>query len=112
MSELTRQVGPLERQAEKAKIYLKKRDELKQLDINMFLLEKERMSGQLKDVENKILISDHDMETVKNKLEQIRAEYEKIEQELETLGQTIEEKKNELNQGRMVKQQLRIRLSC
>ena len=106
LSELTRQVGPLERQAEKAKIYLKKRDELKQLDINMFLLEKERMSGQLKDVENKILISDHDMETVKNKLEQIRAEYEKIEQELETLDQTIEEKKNELNQGRMVKQQL------
>ena len=106
LSELTRQVGPLERQSEKAKIYLKKRDELKQLDINMFLLEKERMSGQLKEVENKILISDHDMETVKGKLEQIRTEYEKIEQELESLDATIEEKKNELNQGRMVKQQL------
>ena len=106
LSELTRQVGPLERQSEKAKIYLKKRDELKQLDINMFLLEKERISGQLKEVENKILISDHDMETVKGKLEQIRSEYEKIEQELESLDATIEEKKNELNQGRMVKQQL------
>ena len=106
LSELTRQVGPLERQSEKAKIYLKKRDELKQLDINMFLLEKERMSGQLKEVENKILISDHDMETVKGKLEQIRTEYEKIEQELESLDAAIEEKKNELNQGRMVKQQL------
>ena len=106
LSELTRQVGPLERQSEKAKIYLKKRDELKQLDINMFLLEKERMSGQLKEVENKILISDHDMETVKGKLDQIKSEYEKIEQELETLDVTIEEKKNELNQGRIVKQQL------
>lgn len=106
LSELTRQVGPLERQSEKAKIYLKKREELKQLDINMFLLEKERMSGQLKEAENKILISDHDMETVKRKLEQIRTEYEKMEQELESLDATIEEKKNELNQGRMVKQQL------
>ena len=106
LSELTRQVGPLERQSEKAKIYLKKREELKQLDINMFLMEKERLSGQLKEAENKILISDHDMETVKRKLEQIRTEYEKMEQELESLDATIEEKKNELNQGRMVKQQL------
>ena len=46
------------------------------------------------------------METVKGKLEQIRTEYEKIEQELESLDVAIEEKKNELNQGRMVKQQL------
>ena len=106
LSELTRQVGPLERQSEKAKVYLKKREELKQLDINMFLLEKERMSGQLQEVENKILISDHDMSEVQKKLEEIRVEYEKIEQELETLDQSIEEKKNELNKGRMVKQQL------
>ena len=106
LQELTRQVGPLERQSEKARIYLKKRDELKQLDINMFLLEKERVSGQLEEAEKKILISDHDMASVKGRLEQIREEYEKIEQELEMLDQTIEEKKNELNQGKMVRQQL------
>ena len=38
LSELTRQLEPLERQSETAKIYLKKKEELKILDINMFLL--------------------------------------------------------------------------
>ena len=38
LAELERQVGPLERQAEKARIYLKKKEELKTFDVNMFLL--------------------------------------------------------------------------
>ena len=37
LSELTRQLSPLEKQAEKARIYLKKKEELKALDINLFL---------------------------------------------------------------------------
>ena len=36
LSELTKQLGPLERQSETARIYLAKRDELKELDINLF----------------------------------------------------------------------------
>ena len=47
LSELTRQLGPLEKQAETAKIYLKKRDELKVLDVNMFLLEMEESRTEL-----------------------------------------------------------------
>ena len=39
LSELTRQLGPLEKQSETAKIYLAKRETLKELDVNMFLLE-------------------------------------------------------------------------
>ena len=36
LAELERQVGPLERQSEKAKTYLKKKEELKSYDVNMF----------------------------------------------------------------------------
>ena len=43
LTELERQVGPLERQSETARIYLKKKEELKTLDVNMFLLEMERI---------------------------------------------------------------------
>ena len=39
LSELTKQLEPLERQSETAKIYLAKRENLKELDVNMFLLE-------------------------------------------------------------------------
>ena len=38
LSELERQVGPLERQAEKARTYLKKKEELKGYDVNAFLM--------------------------------------------------------------------------
>ncbi len=47
LGELERQVGPLERQAETAKAYLKKKEELKTLDVNMFLVEIERLSKEL-----------------------------------------------------------------
>ena len=39
LSELTRQLGPLERQSETARVYLKKKEELKILDVNMYLAE-------------------------------------------------------------------------
>lgn len=38
MYELEKQVGPLEKQSETARIYLKHRDTLKQYDANMYLI--------------------------------------------------------------------------
>ena len=43
LAELTRQLGPMERQAEKAKVYLKKKEELKIYDVNMFLSDLARL---------------------------------------------------------------------
>ena len=40
---LRNSLGPLEKQSETAKEYLKKKEELKTFDINMFLLEEERL---------------------------------------------------------------------
>ncbi|MDO5540035.1 MAG: chromosome segregation protein SMC [Eubacteriales bacterium] len=106
LSELTRQIGPLERQSEKAKIYLQKKEELKNYDINMFLLEMTRITGQLKEVEKDISISDNDISQAKEQLENAKAEYETSEKHLEELNQQIDEKKNQLNQGLIIKQQL------
>lgn len=54
LSELTKQLAPMERQAETAKIYLKKKEELKTYDVNMFLMEMERIRGDLKEAEKKL----------------------------------------------------------
>ena len=51
LSELTKQLGPLERQSETARIYLAKRDELKELDINLFLLDHQRTGELLNELE-------------------------------------------------------------
>ena len=54
LSELSRQLGPLERQSEKAKIYLAKREELKERDLALFSVNDARTEEQLKELEEAI----------------------------------------------------------
>ena len=54
LSELEKQTGPLEKQAEKARVYLKKKEELKTLDVNVFLLENVRVRQQLAETDGKL----------------------------------------------------------
>ena len=89
LSELTRQLEPLERQSETAKIYLKKKEELKILDINMFLLEMERIRNDLAKVEDRYRITEEQLKSTKEAFEHTKQEYEKLEQEQEKLDQTI-----------------------
>lgn len=77
LTELERQVGPLEKQSETARIYLKKKEELKTLDVNMFLLEMERIETQTKEVEEKFKIADTQLKEDNEAYENIKAEYEK-----------------------------------
>ena len=90
LAELERQVGPLERQSEKAKTYLKKKSELKEYDVNMFLLESEQIRSQQKDVEDKFQIADA-------QLKERNADYEKIRTEYEQLGQSMAQMDEKIN---------------
>ncbi len=67
--ELKKQVGPLEKQAEKAKIYLQKRDELKDCELAVFLINEERTDGILKELYEK-----HG--TASNELDETRRYYD------------------------------------
>lgn len=90
LAELERQVGPLERQSEKAKTYLKKKEELKSYDVNMFLLETERIREAQKDVEQKYAVADEE-------LKEANASYEHIKNEYETLGENMREMDEKIN---------------
>ena len=50
LGELEKQIPSLEKQQEKAKIYLRHRDSLKRLDINAFLIENEKNTRQLEEL--------------------------------------------------------------
>ena len=89
LSELERQVGPLERQSEKAKTYLKKKEELKNYDVNMFLLEVKRIESQQKEVEQKYTIADAQLKETQVSYENIKAEYEKLEQAIADMDEQI-----------------------
>ncbi|MBE5883273.1 MAG: chromosome segregation protein SMC [Lachnospiraceae bacterium] len=94
LSELEKQVGPLEKQSEVAKIYLKKKEELKTLDINVFLLENKRIREQLTSVEEKYTIAGNELTETTGKYEQIKEEYERIQEEIESLDAAIELARN------------------
>ena len=90
LAELEKQTGPLERQSEKAKIYLKKKEALKTLDVNVFLLENVRVRKQLEEVEGKLHIAGGDLADTTQKYESIKEEYEQIQGQIEQLEQAIE----------------------
>ena len=80
LSELERQVGPLERQAEHAKIYLKKKEELKNCDRNLFLFEMNRMNADLRELEQKCGITEHQQQEATQNFEKAKARYEELEE--------------------------------
>lgn len=96
LAELEKQVGPLERQSEKAKVYLKKKEELKTLDVNVFLLENQRVKEQLQQVEKKHGIAADELEKTSEQYENTKAEYEQIQAELENLEASIEAARSSL----------------
>ena len=76
LSELEKQIGPLERQAETAKIYLKKKEALKTLDVNVFLLENKRLCDQLHSVEEKYDIASAQLKETTEEYDNVKTEYE------------------------------------
>ena len=106
LSELTRQLGPLERQSETARIYLKKKEELKILDVNMYLAESAHIREQLKETEEKYRISQGELQQTQAQFDQTKAEYERLEKELEELDTKIQEARTQAGENALKKQQL------
>mgnify|MGYP004516414671 FL=1 len=106
LSELEKQIGPLEKQSETAKIYLKKKEELKTLDVNMFLLENQRLQEQLKGAQEKYDIASEDLENTSKQYENIKEEYEKIEGQITLLDETIEKNRSVLTDTSMLRGKL------
>ena len=90
LSELEKQIDPLEKQSEKARIYLRKKEELKTLDVNAFLVENVSIKEQLDAADEKLRIANGDLEDTTSKYEHIKEEYEQIEGRLELLDASIE----------------------
>ena len=106
LSELEKQIGPLEKQATVAKEYLKKKEELKVYDIHMFLLEAERLKKQLKELEEKLGIAADEMERAKIRYEETKDQYQAVERQTEEMDAAIEKLKSQLNETTLLKQQL------
>ncbi|MBO4375124.1 MAG: chromosome segregation protein SMC [Lachnospiraceae bacterium] len=103
LSEVERQVGPLEKQSEAAKEYLKKKEELKTLDANVFVLESKRYEDQIKDLDEKYSIIEKDSAEVDAQIEQSRQRYDEMGKQVTALEQLIADMRNELSNSSVQK---------
>ena len=106
LSELERQVGPLQRQSEKAHTYLKKREELKAYDVNMFLLESDHIGTQLKETEEKYNIADEQLKETNATYEKIKTEYEKLGMDMQQMDERIESLRENITSTSSTRQKL------
>ena len=98
LSELEKQVGPLEKQAAAAKEYFRLREELRCLDANLFLQEMEAISKQQRELEERRETVSGDMESSRTESEALLAEYDRLEEEIRKLDAATAAKQQELNE--------------
>lgn len=89
LSELERQVVPLEAQAEKARAYIKKKEELKVFEVNLFLMDMEQNQIQLTEISEKYETADKQLQEANQKLEQIRQEYDRLERSTQQMEEDL-----------------------
>ncbi len=106
LTELERQVEPLERQSEKAKIYLNKKENLKEYDVNMFLLEMSHIGTQQKEADEKYAIAEAQLNEANAAYEKIKSEYETLEQNINQMEEKINSIRENINDSTINKQRL------
>ncbi len=106
LTELEKQLEPLEKQSEVAKIYLKDKERLKTLDVNIFLMDNERLKGLLEDASEKLSIAEKDLEEVGTRYDQARIDYDQAQARLDEIEKEIEEARNEMTSSSVLKEKL------
>lgn len=98
ITEIERQLVPLEKQSEIAKIYLKYKEELKDLEVSLFLKEYEKIHKSKEDIQQKLNIATEDLEASKKEYENTKDEYRRLELQLKEYDSSIEENKASYNE--------------
>ncbi len=106
LTELEKQTAPLERQAETAKVYLRKREELKNLDVNVFLLENAHLREELRDLEEKYGLASGDLTQTKTEYEGIKEEYGRIQKEIEALEAAVAQARDTVTEAGLTRSRL------
>ncbi len=105
LSELERQVGPLKQQSETAKIYLARRDEMKLVDVNLYLIENDRYEENLKNAKQKLDSAKGDQERVNEELSGAKTRYEELDGEIRDIDSAMFAANEELSGIRLKRQE-------
>jgi chromosome segregation protein len=106
LSELEKQIGPLEKQSEVAKEYLKLKERLKTLDVNMFLVENKAQKEQLEEASKNYDLASEALEEAKTSYEKTRQEYENIQKMIEDIDNEINDAMDRITDSSVTKEKL------
>ncbi len=106
LSELERQVEPLRGQSETARKYLEKKEKLKNLDINLFLLDSLRSRDELKSLDEKLQIASAELDAAKEGHERNKAQYAALTEAVKALDEEIQKKQKALSESGLLKEKL------
>ncbi len=110
LSELSRQLGPLQRQSEKARIYLNKKDQLKAYDVNEFLYTFQELKVRAQQTQKTLDDTKEQLENTRAQSLEIRKRYDETLAGLEEIARSQEEKQDETAQARIALQQAKSRI--
>ncbi len=106
LAELESQIPTLEKQSAKAKEYLKEREALKRLDVNLFLLENRSNMEELQSAEEKVTIAQGDLDKARAEHERLTSDNEALEASLADIERQIEETRNRITDASVVRSKL------
>ena len=101
LAELEKQVGPLEAQSEKAREYLRLKEELKAYEINMFLMDYESFEQDIKETDKNLENANKELSEAKAEREKTKSQHAEVEQAVEDFNTRLEENKNKVGEGRI-----------
>ena len=103
VGELEKQIPSLEKQQEKAREYLKRRDALKRLDINAFLIENEKNTRQYEELTAQESTAASDLEDAKKRSESLRQRVEELQESRRELESRIEAVRSRITDASIVR---------
>ena len=89
LEELNRQLVPLEEQAKNARIYLEKAAQLKELDLNLFLVRSDRMEARLREADRDLQNLRTVLEQTENTLQEKTAARDACQEEINALEEKL-----------------------
>ena len=102
LTELEKQVGPLEEQSEKAREYLHLKEDLKNDEIGLFLQDYDSFHEELEEVSGNIANTERELEEEKARQASTKTEFEQMELKIQAFDEQLERKKEKCNKDRLL----------
>ncbi len=106
LSEMERQLGPLKRQSETARTYLSLRDELRDLDVGLFVQQLEQAEKERQDLAQKKTIAQEDYDRNQLEYEELKEKYQKTREEEDALEAKLSREREKLQEQNLRQEQL------